>query len=371
MWTSLLIATSVASAGSSYSFVCTTDQLSGVHASTLRVYRNEVYARRGRSFQSADLKAFFEATPWYKPDPTYADTRLTDHDRACVALISELENKPTAPKSPDLDGDGTGDPVTWDGQTLKAGHASLVLVPTAPPSPHAEPLVVVDLDLTDPFRDLVVVVDPGIEDERQIQVVRLENGVLKPLFETAPWLPHSAFTTSLRTLQIEDRNCGQQTTTSWTWTGTAFEQHSRVVGAHKPELCAACPFVFRVDGDQPTFLGEILRNQSEVRLQRPDPLALGPVNHSSLVLRLVELKPETTFLDHIYVEVDGTRYAPSDCGAHCTADHQYTRIDHATAVDLHFAIDRPGTATLVADGDYLPHEADHPTLDGWALKPVP
>jgi len=64
----------------------------------LRVVRNEVFARHGREFQSADLRTHFEGTPWYQADGAYTAARLTDNDRANVALIQSFE-------------DGGGDPV--------------------------------------------------------------------------------------------------------------------------------------------------------------------------------------------------------------------------------------------------------------------
>ena len=57
----------------------------------LRIVRNEIYARHGRPFQTADMKAHFEAQPWYTEDPAYSDARLTANDKANAALIQSFE----------------------------------------------------------------------------------------------------------------------------------------------------------------------------------------------------------------------------------------------------------------------------------------
>ncbi|MBO83960.1 MAG: hypothetical protein CL927_01260 [Deltaproteobacteria bacterium] len=62
----------------------------------MRIKRNEVYARYGRAFQSADLQKHFGATSWYSVVPTYSDSVLTPTDKANVALISAFEEKPRA-----------------------------------------------------------------------------------------------------------------------------------------------------------------------------------------------------------------------------------------------------------------------------------
>ena len=60
----------------------------------MRVRRNEVYARYGRAFKSADLQKHFGATDWYQVVPTYADSVLTKRDKANVALIRSFEAAP-------------------------------------------------------------------------------------------------------------------------------------------------------------------------------------------------------------------------------------------------------------------------------------
>ncbi len=67
---------------------------------TLRLMRNAAFARHGRPFRSADLTDFFYGPlsserfgRALRPDPEYVDSRLTDVDRANVALVQAAEAK--------------------------------------------------------------------------------------------------------------------------------------------------------------------------------------------------------------------------------------------------------------------------------------
>ena len=67
--------------------------LEGFSKAALRIWRNAVYARHGRTFKSEDLQALFNEYAWYKPDNEYTDDKLTDIDRANIKLIQEIEKK--------------------------------------------------------------------------------------------------------------------------------------------------------------------------------------------------------------------------------------------------------------------------------------
>ena len=67
--------------------------LEGFSKAALRIWRNAVYARHGRTFKSEDLQALFNEYAWYKPDNEYTDDKLTDIDRANIKLIQEFEQK--------------------------------------------------------------------------------------------------------------------------------------------------------------------------------------------------------------------------------------------------------------------------------------
>lgn len=58
---------------------------------TLRLMRNEVYARHGDTFGDPELQSHFEQQEWYKPAPK-GQVNLTDLERLNVALIRSVEN---------------------------------------------------------------------------------------------------------------------------------------------------------------------------------------------------------------------------------------------------------------------------------------
>ncbi len=57
----------------------------------LRLMRNEIYARHGKTFQSADLQKYFSGKCWYKADPGYSDAMLTPVDREKIRIVQEAE----------------------------------------------------------------------------------------------------------------------------------------------------------------------------------------------------------------------------------------------------------------------------------------
>lgn len=75
--------------------VVTTTELDGRTRAELRVMRNEVYARHGRTFQASDLQNYFSQRPWYRQNASYTDALLTDVDKENIRIIEEREK--TAP----------------------------------------------------------------------------------------------------------------------------------------------------------------------------------------------------------------------------------------------------------------------------------
>ncbi|MCP3462682.1 YARHG domain-containing protein [Bradyrhizobium sp. CCGUVB23] len=61
--------------------------LRGLSNDELRIARNEIFARRGRYFESADLKARFERFPWYSPNTW--NPKLNSIEEANVALLDQ------------------------------------------------------------------------------------------------------------------------------------------------------------------------------------------------------------------------------------------------------------------------------------------
>ena len=57
----------------------------------LRLMRNAVYARHGRTFKSVDLQSLWNCYTWYKVNPNYSDELLTDIDKYNIKLIQQHE----------------------------------------------------------------------------------------------------------------------------------------------------------------------------------------------------------------------------------------------------------------------------------------
>lgn len=70
----------------------TVDELRDLSRRDLRLLRNTVYARRGRTFQSMMLADYFLRMEWYQPDVQYTDARLTDVDQRNIQLIRSVED---------------------------------------------------------------------------------------------------------------------------------------------------------------------------------------------------------------------------------------------------------------------------------------
>ena len=61
------------------------------------------FARRGRPFKTPLVAGHFKTVTWYKPDPEYVDSRLTEIDKKNVQLILSLESRlrPKKDEQPD------------------------------------------------------------------------------------------------------------------------------------------------------------------------------------------------------------------------------------------------------------------------------
>ncbi|QPF84336.1 YARHG domain-containing protein [Bradyrhizobium genosp. L] len=66
----------------------TPGDLQRLSGNDLRIARNEIFARRGRYFEAADLKAYFARFPWYAPSTW--NPRLNAIEEANVALIDRV-----------------------------------------------------------------------------------------------------------------------------------------------------------------------------------------------------------------------------------------------------------------------------------------
>jgi hypothetical protein len=70
----------------------TVDQLSNLSRRDLRILRNTIYARHGRRFKSKLLQEYFDTMEWYKPDPAFAENKLTKVDVTNIRLVKSVED---------------------------------------------------------------------------------------------------------------------------------------------------------------------------------------------------------------------------------------------------------------------------------------
>jgi hypothetical protein len=126
---------------------------------------------------------------------------------------------------------------------------------------------------------------------------------------------------------------------------------------------AACPFVDLVGADgSTTELGEILRDLRGSDAYAQQTLALPSATNAVVHLRLREDKDEATYLDQLYLEVDGVAVAPRSCrtsgaASFCARDLQMTRMVKGDRLDLWFDLPSAtpaGSLRLVASGYYAP-----------------
>jgi hypothetical protein len=76
------------------------DDLASLSPTELRILRNVVYARYGRTFQNAELQNYFTNRPWYRPRSDFNEKMLTAGDIANAELIKSYEGGGGAAPAP-------------------------------------------------------------------------------------------------------------------------------------------------------------------------------------------------------------------------------------------------------------------------------
>lgn len=71
----------------------TEQMLENVNLADLRLIRNEIYARHGRTFQTEWMAWRFRQEPWYRPRKDYSDAELSEIEKANVKLIAKREDE--------------------------------------------------------------------------------------------------------------------------------------------------------------------------------------------------------------------------------------------------------------------------------------
>jgi len=143
--------------------------------------------------------------------------------------------------------------------------------------------------------------------------------------------------------------------------GTALRVTRRVdtTDVQPCDELSACPFVYRLGDGPPRLLGEILRNVRGRDAATVQALAVGGQGAGRITLQLAEAKPEVTYLDAIYLEVDGARIAPRACGdlpaaPYCEADGRHHVLREGDTLELAFDTPAHAASRLVARGYYVP-----------------
>ncbi len=69
------------------------DDLTGLTEWQLKVARNEIYARHGRSFVHQDLSCYFKKQSWYEIDPNYTENKLSSLETSNAVFILNYEKE--------------------------------------------------------------------------------------------------------------------------------------------------------------------------------------------------------------------------------------------------------------------------------------
>lgn len=59
----------------------------------LSLIRNEIYARHGRPFQTKEIREYFESQSWYRADPNFSNSRLSEIEQRNVETILSYEKQ--------------------------------------------------------------------------------------------------------------------------------------------------------------------------------------------------------------------------------------------------------------------------------------
>jgi hypothetical protein len=74
------------------------EELSTLSRRDLRILRNTIYARHGRSFDSKVVRSYFASASWYEPKPDFDDGMLTGIDHKNIKIIRSVEDSLGGPE---------------------------------------------------------------------------------------------------------------------------------------------------------------------------------------------------------------------------------------------------------------------------------
>jgi len=295
----------------------------------------------------------------------------------CLAVSAPALAAPSAGKlvtiEADIDGVAGDEKVTLDKDgTLSAGLGETSVEYMEPDGPKNTTLEVISLGGKRRGVYLVTKLTEGEDPDPRHQIFLYDKGSLKRVFDQMLQSKRIVFSKlgTGRYVESASEACMRQKpkgpkriATMDTITLKLDAKATKLVESRKPsketfdcDELSACPFVYEVVDGTPVFVGEILRDiryRDNAALQ---PLSLG--RGAGARIRLTEEKPEITFVDEIYLDVDGVRVAPAACVAdptlaYCTADGRYHVMVTGDALSLDF-VATTGMRQLFARGYYNP-----------------
>jgi len=71
----------------------TAGELEGLDKRSLRIMRNEIFARHGYIFKTAEMRNYFAGQSWYQPSLGDVNNQLTDIEKSNIEIIKQYENK--------------------------------------------------------------------------------------------------------------------------------------------------------------------------------------------------------------------------------------------------------------------------------------
>ena len=79
--------------------ILTASDLQDLSKEDLKIMRNEIFARHGYIFQTAEMKQYFQKQSWYTPQHRDVNAKLSSIETKNIELIKSYENKTTASAS--------------------------------------------------------------------------------------------------------------------------------------------------------------------------------------------------------------------------------------------------------------------------------
>ena len=283
-------------------------------------------------------------------------------ERSCLS-VGAREAPAAAPGSVamklDLNGDGAIDDIAVDSGEVRIGDASLRHVGGA-----IVRVEVVDIDKSDNRRELAVYDDMNAEEEdnASVSIYAFDGGAIAA---TRIWTGNAPVIEGDGFVRSVVANCGQTVTVSWKLAGSRLTKAAEETeGSYSEAACAACPYVYVDTGSGWKLAGEILRNLKRRELEGLQSLRLKVAPTGRIALRIAEEKPETSYIDEVFVRVGGVDYRPSSCreraSALCAADKDYAVLGEGETLELVFDLGEAAPASpieLFARGYYLPATA--------------